>query len=166
MRIGIVSDTHLHRRTKLPEALTQGLMGVDLLLHLGDWISEWVADELEAIAPLNGVAGNNDGPEIEARFGRKKLLRVGNTTFGLIHGDGFGKTTEQRAFEAFRGELVSAVLFGHSHVPYAERRDGILLFNPGSPTDKRRQPRYSYGIIELQNDGRMEAQHFFFDSRS
>lgn len=165
MKIGVVSDTHLSQKSgMLPKALTEGLQGVDFIFHAGDWVSSRVADELAAIAPLDGVAGNNDGPELVERFGRRKLVQIQQVTFGLFHGDGYGKTTEQRALEAFKGEQVDVILFGHSHVPFIERKEGILLFNPGSPTDKRRQPRFSYGIIEISDDREVEARHYFFDA--
>ncbi|MDF2926972.1 MAG: phosphodiesterase family protein [Paenibacillaceae bacterium] len=167
MRIGVVSDTHLHcRNVRLPDALVRGLDGVDLILHAGDWVSERVADELELIAPVDGIAGNNDGFEIVDRFGLQKLLQVEGVTIGLIHGDGHGKTTEKRAFDAFAGRAADIIIFGHSHIPYQERRGGSLLFNPGSPTDKRRQPRFSYGVIEISNGNCVEARHFYFDSKS
>lgn len=167
MKIGVVSDTHLHKRNVyLPKALRDGLQGVDLILHAGDWIAPEVADLLAGIAPVEGVAGNNDGDNIVDRFGLQKLIRAGNIMIGIIHGDGYGKTTEQRAYQAFAGEAVDVVIFGHSHVPYMERRDGVLLFNPGSPTDKRRQPRYSFGILEIGDGGELEARHIFYEDKS
>lgn len=166
MRIGVVSDTHMNGKTAyLPQALREGLQGVDQILHAGDWTSPAVAELLERIAPVDGVAGNNDGPDIIERFGWSKLVRAGDILIGIVHGDGYGKTTEQRAYEAFAGEPVDVILFGHSHVPYLERRGGVLLFNPGSPTDKRRQPRYSYGILEIGAGKSMEAELFYYDSK-
>ncbi|MDR6882375.1 metallophosphoesterase [Bacillus sp. 3255] len=164
MRIGIIADTHLSARAqKLPDALLAGLQGVELILHAGDWVSEHVVDLVEEIAPCEAVAGNNDGPEIVERFGRKKIVTAGGYRIGLIHGDGFRKTTEERAREAFREELPDIVIFGHSHIPYQQSVEGMLMFNPGSPTDKRRQPRYSYGIIEL--GATIQAMHHYYDSK-
>jgi putative phosphoesterase len=165
MRIGIVSDTHMSRSGRgLPRALIEGLQGIDGILHAGDWTSLEVLDLLERIAPVDGVTGNNDGDEIEQRFGRKKIVTRSGYRIGMIHGDGLGKTTEQRAMEAFRDEKVDVVLFGHSHTPYHAIQNGILLFNPGSPTDKRRQPLYSYGILELTD--RLEAKHYYYEDKS
>lgn len=166
MKLGIVSDTHMPPRgQKLPAALVEGLQGVDLILHAGDWTAPAVADMLEAIAPVDGVMGNNDGEEIFRRFGRKKILDIAGFRIGMIHGDGYGKTTEERARNAFLTDPVDAVIFGHSHTPFHQVEEGVLLFNPGSPTDKRRQPRFSYGIMELE-DGSLTARHIFFDSKS
>lgn len=166
MKIGVVSDTHLsdRRSVRLPEALVQGLSGVELIVHAGDWISPRVVEELEQIAPVEGVAGNNDGLDIIDRFGYKRIVEAASVRIGLIHGDGLAKTTERRAFDAFEGENVHAIVFGHSHTPYLEWKSGILLFNPGSPTDKRRQPLYSYGILEIQEE-RITAAHHYFSSR-
>ncbi|MEW9698745.1 metallophosphoesterase family protein [Paenibacillus sp. SI8] len=165
MRIGIISDTHLSGHAqKLPDALVEGLSGVELILHAGDWVSPHVIELVEAIAPCEGVAGNNDGSEIIDRFGVKKLLNIAGFRIGLIHGDGYRKTTEERAREAFLSERPDIVIFGHSHIPYQQTIDGMFMFNPGSPTDKRRQPRFSYGIMELGET--IQAQHFFYDNKA
>lgn len=165
MRIGVISDTHLSARVhKLPDALIAGLQGVELILHAGDWVSEHVVGLVEEIAPCEAVAGNNDGADIIERFGKKKIITVGGFRIGLIHGDGYRKTTEERAREAFREETPDIVIFGHSHIPYQQFIDGMLMFNPGSPTDKRRQPRYSYGIIELGDT--FQAEHHYYDSKA
>jgi putative phosphoesterase len=165
-RIGVVSDTHMFSRgAKLPAALTQGLAGVDLLLHAGDFTDPAVAVLLESLAPLEAVAGNNDGVSIIERFGFRKIVEAGGRRIGLVHGhEGPGRSTEWKALQAFRDETVDIVVFGHSHIPYSNTVDGILLFNPGSPTDKRWEPRYSYGIIELGE--RIEAAHFYYDNKA
>lgn len=167
VRLGIVSDTHMFSRgRKLPDALVEGLRGVDLLLHAGDFTDPAVVPLLEAIAPLEGVAGNNDGMDIVRRFGYRRIVQAGGRRIGLIHGhDGPGRSTEAKALLAFRDEPVDIVVFGHSHIPHYETTpDGVLLFNPGSPTDKRWQPRYSYGIIELGE--RIEAAHRYYEDKS
>lgn len=165
MRVGVVADTHLPRfgRT-LPQPLVEGLRHppVDRILHLGDFVTPLAVALLEAIAPVDGVAGNNDPPELIERFGRRKVLTFEGVRLGLVHGDGPKLTTRQRAFAAFADEPVDAVLFGHSHIPLCERVDGVWLLNPGSPTDKRRQARYSYGILEIA-DGSVTASLAFFD---
>jgi putative phosphoesterase len=165
MRIGVVADTHMPSRAKqLPEALIQGLHGVELILHAGDFTSPEVITQLETIAPVEGVAGNNDGEEIVSRFGRKKVLVYKGFHIGLVHGDGKSKTTERRAQEAFAAEEVDIIIFGHSHTPLMREVEGVLLFNSGSPTDKRRQPQFSYGILELGAE--LRAEHYFYDSKS
>lgn len=165
MRIGVVSDTHIHSPSKpLPQALINGLQGVDMILHAGDWMVLEVVQMLEEIAPVDGVAGNNDGSEIVEKFGRSKILKFGNHRVGIVHGDGMHKTTEIRAWETFSGDNVDVIIFGHSHIPLQVHHQGVLLFNPGSPTDKRRQPEYSYGILELKDS--IVAKHYYYADKS
>jgi putative phosphoesterase len=164
MRIGVVSDTHLHNGKQLPKALITGLKGVDLILHAGDWINPDVTTLFESIAPIDGVAGNNDGNEIIQRFGLSKILELKKYRIGMVHGDGFRKTTERRAFETFSNQNVDVIIFGHSHIPLKRHQEGVLLFNPGSPTDKRRQSQYSYGILELKET--MTSELYYYDDKS
>ncbi len=161
MKIGVISDTHIPMRVKsLPPAIFEVLEGVELILHAGDIVSENVLIDLKAIAPLEAVSGNVDPFELQAKLPRKKILNLNGFRIGLIHGDGrSGKTsqkTSERVLNAFEGENVDVIVFGHSHKPFNERRDGILLFNPGSLTDPRRQPKPSYGIIHLDETIRGE----------
>ena len=109
-------------------------------------------DLLAEIAPTDGVAGNNDPPELVARLGRRKVVTVQGVRLGLTHGEiGPGRTTPQRALRAFADEArLAAILFGHSHIPLVERLpDGRWLVNPGSPTDKRRQRRFTWALLEV-----------------
>ena len=169
MRIGVISDTHLPRFGRsLPDALIRGFRdaGVDRLMHCGDWTQPFVVDLLEAIAPVDGVAGNNDPPEIAARFGYAPVLEIGGLRIGITHGH-IGPThitTPERAVLAFASQTdVAAVCFGHSHIPLVTRTArGTLLVNPGSPTDKRRQPRYSWALLTV-DDGWVEAELRFFE---
>ncbi|OXM88247.1 metallophosphoesterase family protein [Paenibacillus rigui] len=168
MRLGIVSDTHMFGRAKqLPRELVEGLQGVDMILHAGDWIDAAVVSLFEQIAPTDGVAGNNDGTDIIQRFGRQKIVSLPGCRIGLIHGDGGRKTTLDRAIDAFREEEVDVIIFGHSHVPYQGTHRGVLVLNPGSPTDKRRQPRYSYALLEWEpSETPIQATLHYYDSKS
>lgn len=165
MRIGVVSDTHLPRfGRRLPPALVTGLSGVERILHLGDVTALEVLDELEAIAPVLGVCGNNDPPEIRARWARRRVLTLEGVRIGMVHGDGKGKTTLERALAAFQDEPVDLLLFGHSHQPYLAQHDGVWVLNPGSPTDKRRMPCYSFALVEL-SDGGVRPRLCLYDRR-
>ncbi|MCA1296345.1 metallophosphoesterase [Paenibacillus sp. alder61] len=167
MRIGVVSDTHMPKKGKeLPPALLAAFQRLDLIIHLGDWTSLLVYDQLAALAPVEGIAGNNDPGEIVRRFGYRKILTLGHgrVRVGLTHGhlpEGRG-TAREKAGRAFPDERLDAILFGHSHKPLLERENGILLFNPGSPTDKRKQKYYSAGILEVTNSG-LTAKHLYFE---
>jgi putative phosphoesterase len=168
--VGVVSDTHLPRfGTALPRALRDGLAmaAVDRIVHLGDMTGRDVPALFEALAPFDAVAGNNDSAAHVERFGRSKVLEIDGVRIGLTHGHlGVGATTPERARRTFAEGAVAAVLFGHSHTPLIDRLpDGRLLLNPGSPTDKRREPRYSWALLRIE-DGRVEAELRFFDDRS
>jgi len=166
MTIGIVSDTHMPSRgQQLPSALVKGLQGVDLILHAGDWTAPYVAELFAAIAPVDGVIGNNDGPELFRTFGRRKLLTVEGRRIGIIHGDGFKRTTEENARSAFAEGEAELIIFGHSHSPWLSTDRGVVLFNPGSPTDKRRESLYSYGILELTESFTL-THHYYADKSS
>ena len=150
--LGVVSDTHFPRFGRaLPRALERGLRAakVERILHLGDLTDLLAVPLFEAIAPFDAVAGNNDGEAIRARFGRRKIVEVEDVRIGMVHGDGKRGTTMQRALAAFAGEPVDVVLFGHSHRPVIARKGDVVVANPGSPTDKRVNPRYSYAILTV-----------------
>jgi uncharacterized protein len=170
VRLAAVSDTHLPKFGKaLPRALVEAIRTarIDLIVHLGDFTEPFVPALFEALGPFDAVAGNNDGLELVARFGRRKVLEIDGLLIGLTHADlGLGGTTPERARRAFAGEGVAAVLFGHSHAPLVGRvPGGPLLVNPGSPTDKRAQPRYSWALVEIDG-GAVRAELRFFDDRS
>lgn len=173
LRVGIVSDTHLPRFGRaLPGALVAGLRdaGVGQLLHLGDWTSPLAADLLGELAPLDGVAGNNDPPALVERFGLTRVVELDGVRLGLTHGHlGVGRTTPERAERTFAGERgLAAILFGHSHVPMLERRDDgrPWLLNPGSPTDKRRQPRFTWALLTLDAGRLIDAELRAYDDRT
>ena len=155
MRIALVSDTHLPRfGRQLPRALVEGLeqAGIDRILHAGDWTDPIAVELLEAIAPIDGVAGNNDGPALHERFGSRRVLDLDGLRVGVTHGHlGPGRTTPERARRTFEGEALDAIVFGHSHIPLVERLPGgTWLVNPGSPTDKRRQATYSWALLTVE----------------
>jgi putative phosphoesterase len=146
-----VADTHLPRFGRsLPASLVEGFREVDLILHAGDLTQAFVLDLLGELAPVHAVAGNNDGPDLAERLGRRRVVEVEGIRIGLTHGDrGRGRTTPLRALSTFEAESVDAVVFGHSHIPIVERHGTRWLVNPGSPTDRRRQPAFSYGLLDV-----------------
>lgn len=161
MRIAVLSDTHLPSRAKaLPKTVWQGIDGVDLILHAGDLNSLEVLEDLSHIAPVKAVQGNTDPYEVVMRLPKKQLFTVGKYRIGLIHGDGIMGKTVERAYLAFEKDHPDVIVFGHSHQPYMAFHNKILMFNPGSPTDKRFMPYYSYGILEIEERIQVEIIYF------
>lgn len=170
MRIAVVSDTHLPRfGDVLPRALRDGIARarVDLIVHLGDFTGLGVPALLEGLGPLEAVAGNNDPPELGERFGRRRIVPAAGLRLGLTHGNlGPGRSTPDRAVREFPASDADLILFGHSHIPLVRRLpDGRWLVNPGSPTDKRRQPRYSWALIDVDDAGLATPTLQWFDDR-
>jgi hypothetical protein len=160
MKILVLSDTHLTTETQLPDRFIQELDGADLIIHAGDWSTLHVYDLLKLYAPVKGVYGNADHTDILNTFPKKDLLIINGFRIGIVHGHGSKKTTERRAYEAFADENVDAIIFGHSHIPYLRYFKKILLLNPGSPTNKRTQPYYSFAILHL--DETIQVEFVFF----
>jgi len=162
MKIAVLSDTHMPKKGKhLPEIVIKGIQDADLIIHAGDWTSLDVYEQLKETAPVIGVFGNVDPPEERDFFDEKKIIEAGKFRIGVTHGHiGSKKKTPERAWEAFQQEQLDLIVFGHSHIPYSQMHDDTLLFNPGSPTDRRFQPKFSYGIIEIGEA--LEAKHLYF----
>jgi uncharacterized protein len=154
MRLGIVSDTHLPRGTRaLPAACVERLAASDAILHAGDLIELSVLEELEAIGPpVHAIRGNVDSAQLQARLPLVRTVRAGGAQIAMIHdaGPSAGRLARMR----WRFPEADAVVFGHSHIPLHEERDGFAIFNPGSPTERRRAPRHTMGIATIQ-DGRL-----------
>ncbi|MGQ8874395.1 metallophosphoesterase family protein [Paenibacillus sp. TSA_86.1] len=163
MKIIVISDTHLPKRARtLPVPLVDALSGADLILHAGDW-SDWsVYELLSQYAPVEGVAGNTDPSEIGEKLGFSRIVEAEGLRLGLVHGHRGSGGTEQNAIQTFDGERLDAVIYGHSHIPVMHTVDDLLVFNPGSPTDRRFQKRFSFGIMTAE-DGKLQAEHVFFD---
>lgn len=166
LKVIILSDTHMPKRAKkLPEKLIAELPTANFIIHAGDWQTMDVFEELSKYAPVDGVAGNVDHEAIINKFGYKKILLLGGKKIGVVHGHGKGKTTEKRAVEAFENDDVDVIIYGHSHIPVKKVMEDVHVFNPGSPTDKRRQAQYSYGVMTITSDG-IFLDHVFFDDKS
>lgn len=156
LRVAVISDTHSPRFWKsCPPSVAAHLKGVDLILHAGDVCTVGVLRELEEFAPVHAVIGNNDGADIAA-WGAWETLRLelAGVKVAMIHDSGPAKGRLDRMRRAFPD--ADLVIFGHSHIPLDEEADGFRIFNPGSPTDKRRQPEGTLGLLELR-DGRIAS---------
>ncbi|MBS8264510.1 metallophosphoesterase [Mesobacillus boroniphilus] len=165
MKIVVISDTHMPKKAKrLPERLLIDLEDCDYIIHAGDWQTVELYNELKQYGHIIGVTGNVDGPELKRMLKSKEILRAGNFHIGIVHGHGTGKTTEKRAVETFAEDEVDCIVYGHSHIPVVKEIDGVIVFNPGSPTDKRRQQEFSYGILTVGEV--IRAEHIFFKEKN
>jgi putative phosphoesterase len=150
MRIGVLSDTHIPRMAKdIPKAVYDGLKEVNLILHAGDLAEVKFLEKLRKLKKTVAVSGNMDSREIAAVLKPKEIIEAGNFRIGLIHGWGPPEGLTERVFAEFKGEKVDCIVFGHSHHPVNETKEGILFFNPGSVSDKVFTPYNSYGILEI-----------------
>ncbi|MDN3026764.1 metallophosphoesterase [Streptomyces sp. S.PB5] len=155
MRLLLISDTHLPKRAKhLPGPLLAELPRADVVFHAGDWVDTATLDLLERLSSrLIGVYGNNDGPELRARLPETAYAELGGLRWGVIHETGPAQGRETRC--AARFPDLDVLVFGHSHIPWdTTAPSGLRLLNPGSPTDRRRQPYCTY-MTATVDDGRL-----------
>ena len=149
MQVVVLADTHAPRRWRTcPPRVAEHLAGADVILHAGDVCVPSVLDELAEFAPVHVVAGNNDGPDVVAWGAPEtQLLDLDGLRVGMIHDS--GQKTGRTARLCRRFPDVDLVVFGHSHIPLDETGDGVRIFNPGSPTDRRRQPHGTLGLLDV-----------------
>jgi putative phosphoesterase len=149
MRLAVISDTHMPRGTRrLP---VERLLGVDAILHAGDFMERSVLAALQALGPpVHAVRGNVDDAWLQARLPLQRTLELGGVRIGMVHDAGAAAGRLARMRRRFPDE--HAVIFGHSHIPLHETAaDGFQIFNPGSATDKRRQPRHTMGYAHIED---------------
>jgi uncharacterized protein len=152
VNLAILADTHLPRGNRaLPAACVERLRTADAILHAGDFIAGEVLDALEALGPpVHGVLGNVDGPELALRLPRVRTVDAGGAAIAMIHDAGPASGRLARMRRTFPG--ADAVVFGHSHLPLLETApDGFAIFNPGSPTDRRRAPHHTMGVATVDH---------------
>ena len=151
MKVGVISDTHVPAIVKaLPSFIFDIFKDVELILHAGDLVERSVLEELNAIAPVEAVAGNMDTIEIRQTLPVKKIIEIGRFRVGLIHGQGNLEGQMERIRKEF--DAVDLIVFGHSHTPYWGKTGDMLFLNPGSPTDKRWAPYNSVAILEVGDE--------------
>ena len=143
-RLLLISDTHIPGRARsLPEVVIAAADAADLVIHAGDWVSASVLDELERHAEVLGVYGNNDTADLRARLPEVATRDIGGLRFSVVHETGDAARRHARVDAAF--PATDVLVFGHSHIPwYTVTPRGMRLLNPGSPTDRRRQPRCTF----------------------
>ena len=147
MLVVVVADTHIPRRAKgLPGGLTPQLESADLILHAGDLLVEDVLYELEHYAPVRAVKGNVDGWDV--RLPETLEFEIGGVPVAMVHDSGPKKGRRDRMKQWF--PVARVVVFGHSHMPLLEDEDGLMLLNPGSPTERRRAPEHTFALLRVE----------------
>ncbi|MEU9790134.1 metallophosphoesterase [Streptomyces sparsogenes] len=157
MRLLLMADTHVPRRAReLPEELLAEVARADVVVHAGDWVDTATLDLLQARSRrLIGVYGNNDGPALRARLPEVAYAELGGVRVGVVHETGPARGREARCAERF--PELDVLVFGHSHIPWdSVAGDRLRLLNPGSPTDRRRQPYRTYMTAEVSS-GRLSG---------
>ena len=155
MLLAVISDTHLPRGAReLPAACVERLRSADLVLHAGDLVAAEVLADLRALGrPVQGVHGNVDDDEVRRLLPSARMVTVAGARIAMIHDAGAAAGRLARLQR--RVPDADAVIFGHSHIPLHERdpATGFQIFNPGSPTDRRRQPTHTMGLAQIGDDG-------------
>ena len=148
----VIADTHMPRRARaLPEGLIPHLERADLILHAGDLMDSALLDELAEYAPVRAVRGNLDPPDLPETL----EFVFGGIGVAMIHDSGRRQGRRRRLRRRFPEARV--VIFGHSHIPFLEDACGLMLLNPGSPTDRRRQLRHTFALLHARA-GKVRAE--------
>jgi putative phosphoesterase len=151
--IAVVSDTHMPKgKRRLPDECVERIGAAEAVIHAGDFSEVSVLSELEALCPVvYGVYGNVDEPALWQLLPETRTVAVGGRTVAVVHDAGpkGGRLNRLRA----RFPEAEAVIFGHSHLPLHETEGGFQIFNPGSPTERRRAPRPSMGLLHTEPSG-------------
>ena len=151
MLIAVISDTHLPRGARrLPDACVERIVAADLLLHAGDFSTLQVLRELEAIGPpVLGVHGNVDSADLRRLLPEERVVDAEGARIAMLHDAGPRTGRLERMRRRF-GDCADLLVFGHSHMPLHEQApDGFQIFNPGSPTERRRAPTHTMGLIHV-----------------
>lgn len=155
MRLLLIADTHVPRRARdLPAQVWDEVAGADVVIHAGDWVAPELLDELQARATrLVACWGNNDGPALRARLPERADVTLAGVRFTVVHETGAAAGREARMSRLHPDTQV--LVFGHSHIPWdSTTATGLRMLNPGSPTDRRRQPFCTYMTADV-DDGAM-----------
>jgi putative phosphoesterase len=151
VRLAIISDTHMPRGGRaLPPACVEHLRAADLILHAGDFMELSVLEDLQALGPpVHAVRGNVDSAQLQARLPLTCIVNAEDAKIAMVHDAGPSDRRLQRLRQRFPD--ANAVVFGHSHLPLLESDAGFTIFNPGSPTERRRAPRHTMGLATVDH---------------
>ena len=158
MKIGVLSDTHLTDKTQeLPKNMLEDFKSADMVIHAGDLVDFSVIERLKKVCPkVIAVYGNMDPAEVRSKLPEKEIINAGKFRIGIFHGYGSPANLIDLLADIFKNDKVDIIIFGHSHSGLNQERNGVIFFNPGSPTDKIYAKDNSYGIIEL--NGKIELK--------
>jgi uncharacterized protein len=148
-RIGVLADTHIHNLKEIPAALLESLKSVDLIIHLGDFVSLELVDYFKSLNNFHGIAGNHDTHAVKAVLRRSDVIELNGKRLGLLHGYWLPLFCGHRSRALFKKEKVDAILYGHTHVIRNEIEDNILWFNPGSASAMWPAPWKTFGILNV-----------------
>lgn len=163
MKIGIISDTHTSKHfSKFKDFLLKNFKDVDLVIHAGDYTSTEVITLLKERGDFIGVYGNNDKSKLRSLLSDKHIVTIENFRIGICHGDGPNKNTLDNVMATFKNDKLDIIIFGHSHKACIFTKNKTMYLNPGSCTSKRREPWFSYIILELKKDCPINASLKFF----
>jgi putative phosphoesterase len=151
VRLLLLADTHVPRRARdLPPAVWHQVDRADVVVHAGDWVDVSLLDAIEARSRVMGCYGNNDGPLLRARLPEVARAVLGGVRLAVVHETGASTGRDERMAAAY--DDVDVLVFGHSHIPWdTTTASGLRLLNPGSPTDRRRQPVCTYMTAQVDD---------------
>ena len=157
MQLAIISDTHMPRGARaIPQVCLERCRLADAILHAGDLIDVAVLDLLRSLGPpVHAISGNVDSAAVRRLLPERLELELGGARLGMVHIPGPAAGRHARLRAAFAG--CDAVIFGHTHMPAHEAADGVQIFNPGSPTERRRAPSHTMGFATIE-DGQVEFE--------
>jgi hypothetical protein len=151
MRIMVLSDTHVPRSVAdMPKQVYEEINNVDMIIHAGDFVEKELFDKIKSLKETRSVCGNMDSSELQHLLNQKEVLQIGKFKIGIIHGYGGPRDIIDNVQKEFSD--VDVIIFGHSHTPVNMIKDGMLFFNPGSPTDTVFATSNFYGVLEVGED--------------
>jgi putative phosphoesterase len=161
VRVALIADTHLPRgQRRLPAQCVELISQAEVVIHAGDFTTVQAWAEITSLGPpLHAVHGNVDEPALRAQLPGRVEVEIESIRIGIVHDPGPRSSRVERLRAWF--PKADCVVFGHSHLPEHDREGDLVLFNPGSPTERRRAPTHSMGIAELER-GEARFRHIPF----
>jgi putative phosphoesterase len=156
-RLALIGDTHMPKGARrLPERCLELLASADLIVHTGDFSERAILEQLQGLGRVVAVHGNVDSDELRRELPERITVDLGGVALGLVHDSGPSRDRIGRLRREF--PEADAVVFGHSHMPLHERDGTFQIFNPGSPTERRRAPAHTMGLATV-GDGEIDFEH-------